>query len=481
MMNNFSFFIRSLSKVAFANIITKPIWLILFIFAARRLGTEQFGLYTYAFAWVLIVSFIIDFGFDYIVVKDISQNNNLANKYFTTIFFSRNIILFVLVALAVLGNVLFDIFPADVFIVGIFLLLFQTITVHLQFIRGFVSAFQDYSRYSWMIAIEKLLLIAFGYLALFYSSDLNFFILALLLGNIVLLIIFLKMLRKRFKIKMSDFSIDTLRHIAGSALSLVVMNLFVLLYFRIDVILLKWILNDSNIIGIYGSSRRIIDFYFAIPMMLMSTAYPIIAKNYLANNDYTIQLATKLFGLISFVTLPICVIVGFNSYEINLIVFGKEYTQGYSGLMLIVWTLIPLGFNYILGNLLIIIKKQNYCVMTLCVASIFNLVLNIFLIPSLSFFGTSISLLMTELLIFIMYTYFTLKFFGNIKILPIVLKLLLIVFTISILFFLMVKSIGYIFPLSITLLSITSVLLLFLLKIIDFDSITKFFYLKHSN
>lgn len=378
----------------------------------------------------------LDFGLDFISVRDISVQNNKLSSFFNAVFFYR-VSLFILFSVGItLYFFFFDGLNSPLFLPLMFLLTFQVAVVLLQFIRSLISAFQNFPLFSGLLIFEKLLLVVLGFITLVLYDKLIYFLFALALGNIISLFVFVYLLKKKYKLKFKVPLKKDIKYLLINALPLLLMSIFVLAYFRIDVLILDWLIGNKTIVGIYGSIHRIIEMYFLIPSVLMSTAFPIISKNFSEDPSYVISLVKKLLNVISAVSIPIAVLIAFNSYDLNLLIFGNEYKTGYSGLIFLIWTILPLGYNYVLGHVLISIDKQKYCAISLAVASVINIILNLILIPKFSFAGTCIALLITEIIIFIFNSYYAERFLGDIKIMVISIKVLsIIIITFAFYFF----------------------------------------------
>jgi O-antigen/teichoic acid export membrane protein len=156
--------------------------------------------------------------------------------------------------------------------------------------------------------------------------------------------------------------------------------------------------------------------YLLIPSLIMSLAYPIITKNYHSNFLFVQEFVNVLIKVFLIISIPIAVLISCNSYNINLFIFGEGYSEGSKGLFYIIWTIIPLGLNFLLGNLLVAVKKEKLSAFSVGIASIISIVLNLILIPVLSFVGTSIVAVIVEFLILFLYTHAVLKYFGKISI-----------------------------------------------------------------
>jgi PST family polysaccharide transporter len=425
--------LKAFSWVAFGNVITKPLWMLLIIFAAKKLGSEQFGIYYYALSIVLLATIIVDFGFDYILIQRIAKNKNKLSNYLSAISFYRIVnFIIVLIFLSILN--LF--FPRESGIQTkaiIILLFFQFTVITLTSIKNSISAIERFSAFSQMMIFEKGLLTLFGFVSLWLFPDIISFLSALLIANFLTIVFLIVILFKKFDFRIVKPTKILLVEILRDSFPLLLMNIFVMIYFRIDVVLLNHFLNNKEIIGIYGSIHRIIEMFLLIPSILMSTFYPIIIRLYDENKTRAFQIVDTVIKVMLSTSIVIALIFTVYAFELNKFMFGQEYIEGYRGLKYIIWTIVPLGINFILGYLLISINKQKFLAITLFIASVVNITLNVFLIPKLSFVGTSITALVTEIIIFIFYSYFSIKYFGNTKLFASVSKfiLLLIIFYFS--------------------------------------------------
>jgi len=425
--------LKAFSWVAVGNIVTKPLWMLLIIFAARKLGAEQFGIYYYALSVVLMATILVDFGFDYILIQRIAKFKNKFSDYLNAITFYRIVnFLFVLIVLLIANNFFQSKSETQTKAI-IILFFFQFTVIILTSIKNSISAIENFSAFSQMMIFEKGLLTVTGFISLLLHPDILTFLLSLLFANVITIFILTLILFKKFKFKIIKPEKPLLAEIIKDSLPLLIMNIFVMIYFRIDVVILNYFNVGKDIIGIYGSIHRIIEMFLLIPSILMSTFYPIIIRLYDEDKNKTFQIVNTLQKIMLATSILIALIFTVYAFELNKLMFGKEYIEGYKGLSFIIWTIIPLGLNFISGYLLISVNKQKYLALSLFLASVFNILLNILLIPKLSFVGTSITALITEIIIFIFYSLYSHKYFGNTKLFLSVGKfmLLLVLFYLS--------------------------------------------------
>jgi O-antigen/teichoic acid export membrane protein len=420
------FLFKSFSLITIANFITKPIWFFLFVFAARVLGTEQFGVYTYITSIILIFSVLIDSGLDYYLIRECTQSDlnyaKLVNSINTLRLGFSCIILIIIFSLHYV-----DVFSLFEVICLALVLCFQTLTLLISSIKSLVASSNDFVSYSKMLVAEKLIIMVFGFMALLIDNKLISFLISMSVANLIVLLIFYTKNKKKYQLGFKIPYFSELSYIVKKTKFLILLNIFIAIYFRVDILILQYFVSKNSILGLYGSIHRIIEMYLLFPTIIMSVAYPIIAKNLSTKQNEVSILSEKLLKFFFSFSLLIAVVCSFNSYSVNLLLFGQAYKGGENGLKIIIWTILPLGLNYVLGNLLVTINKEKYSALSIAIACVFSIAGNVILAPIFNFVGTSIILLFTESIIFFLYSYFIHKHFKIINIIGLIKRFLLIV------------------------------------------------------
>jgi O-antigen/teichoic acid export membrane protein len=413
--------IKAFSWVVLANIITKPLWMLLFIYAARVLGSEQYGIFTFASSVVSIFIIFIDSGFDYISTREISRDQNKLNYYFNIILSIRTFIFLVSFSGVIIW---FTLNPTIQVNAILLLLVLQLLTVLLAFLKSIISSIQMFSLFSKMLVFEKILITVVGFTALLLNPDVIFFIQSLIFSSLISFILFFILFYTKLKISFRLPQLVGVKKILKDAIPLIIISLFIILYFRVDVLILEHFVRNKEIIGVYGAIHRLLEMYQLIPVIIMSVAYPIIARNFEQNKHFTTEFINGLFKLFLLISIPLAVVVSFFSLNFISFLFGDEYIIGAEGLKYMIWAIIPLGINYFFGNLMVTVKKEKYSAGIVGVSAAFNVIMNIIFIPVYSFVAASVIAFLTEMLIFLLNTYFVSKFYGFVQIKVLILKAL---------------------------------------------------------
>jgi O-antigen/teichoic acid export membrane protein len=86
-------------------IFTKALWLVFVIILARRLGSNGFGYFNYAFSFGSMLIVLTDLGTNMFIVKTVSRDTDLAGYYLTNVFFLKVLLSgAVFIAIAVYAN-----------------------------------------------------------------------------------------------------------------------------------------------------------------------------------------------------------------------------------------------------------------------------------------------------------------------------------------------------------------------------------------
>ena len=93
------------------------------------------------------------------------------------------------------------------------------------------------------------------------------------------------------------------------------------------------------------------------------------------------------------------------SNDIITLFFGHEYSEAGPVLSILMWTLTFFFINGLCTNLLNASHKEKYVTLTFMIAAIFNTILNLFIIPQYSYIGASITTILSDILISILFFY----------------------------------------------------------------------------
>ena len=391
----------NLSWIGVANLIVKPIWFLFLVYTARTLGAEDFGRFTFSVSFVMMFAILYELGLELFTVKEVatkkqSSQKLLGNCLIIKLILAPIVSLFIIVIIHVLGysgTTLFAVYWAIIYV------FFTTTTNYLRtFFRGFEKInFEAYS-----MIIEKLILFVLGGFALISNAGVVNFLKLLTLGSFISLIGTAVILFN--KLVKPDFTLDIklILEILKKAWPFALMNIFMLIYFRIDVVMLSMMKNET-IVGLYSSSYRIMEMLIMIPAAIMIPIYPAMSRLFRDDSNKFNKLSKNTTKLMLLFSLPVTLAVYiFAGQLMGVFYFDSEFLSAIPALKILAWVLPFSCLTFVFGTMLASTGRQIISTRNVGICAGLNILLNFIFIPQHGFIGASIATLVTEVVLVVL-------------------------------------------------------------------------------
>jgi len=371
----------------FDKVFRMGIGIVVWVWIARYLGPDKFGLFNYAIAFVALLTPIATLGLDNLVIREIVKNKDARYEILGSAFAMRFAggILTVLLAIGLIAIIR----PGEMltlWLVGIIAAgtIFQSLDViDFWFQSEVKSKFTVMAKNSafTISAIVKVILIKIQ-APLIDFAWISF--VEILLGAIGLLFFYHK---ENNKIKKWSVSLARIKELLKESIPLLVSNAAILLYMKVDILLLGQMKGETAV-GYYSAATKISEAFYFISMIIAGSVFPVI----IGNEELYFERLKKLLNVTTALAYAIIIPIFLLANTI-ILVFGSQYAT--SGPILAVHTWATLfvflgvaqGSWYIKGG-----KPGIYLQMTRTIIGlIINVVLNIILIPSMSGLGAAIA------------------------------------------------------------------------------------------
>lgn len=358
---------------------------------ARYLGVSQYGIFTSTVSLVYIISKTIDFGFFQIVFRE----NSIDNKNFKLLNSALSFRLILFIVVVFVYNVLsfiIEIQSTEVFLTNI---LFVNIIISAKFrnVRELLEVpFKvDLSmKYIMFVnVLDNLLLVLFIFTAVTFDLDINGIVLLYVLSNLPGFLVMLFLLIKHFNYKFS-FSLDKSSWLIRESYPLYGAVVLIAIFQQLDVILVKNLVSDFQA-GIYAAALRIATPLNILPLALITTLFPVIAKNK-SERPETSRIAQRLVYKILFtVSFLVFIVMIFRAEEIVPLIFGREYQESWLPLVIIVFGYTFFYLNNLTQNIFTIYNNQKYNFTYTALIVLLNLLLLVMLLISYESVGAAIA------------------------------------------------------------------------------------------
>lgn len=413
-MNSAQKIIKNIGITGISQIIVSLLAFVLLIYIARYFGEADFGIYNFALSFTSLFTIFADIGLSGLLIREIARNKEHASEYLTNTFIIKlilSLISFGLIALTI--NIMN--YPSDVvFMVYIF----GVYTILSSFAQIFMSIFQAFERMEYTaltIILEKIVIISLGLSVLLMGYGLIELAYVYVIASIIQVLISFALVLKKItkpspKINFTSWKMLTLR-----SLPFGINTLFYMIFFKIDTILLS-ILKDDISVGIYSAAYNpLLAFGSVVSSMVISGIYPAMSKYFISSKNNLEYLTIFSYKYMVIIGIPLAVGLFILADRFIELFYAGQFKDSII-VFQILSLFIPLRLlSNITGTLLTSINKQGIRASSIILCSIFNIILNLALIPSLSYIGASIATVMSEVLLYVILLYLTTKFFTSIK------------------------------------------------------------------
>ncbi len=401
--------VKRLAKNTFfllvSRLLTSIVGFVLLIYITRYLGEVDFGKYSFAMSFTALFEIFADIGISQLIIRELSRNKELTSEYITNItalklFFSFFMLLLIALVINILG------YPEDtkyvVYIFGIY-------TVLISFMKISMSIFQAFEKMEYIAVvdvIERIAALSLTYIIFsrgYGLIELSYvYVTAGLIGVIISIIIIL------IKFPKPKFTINTLicKKLVHDSIPFGLNVLFGILFFKIDSVMLS-ILKGDAAVGIYSAAYNpLLSLSGLITGIIVTGVYPVMSRYFISSKDNLKTLIVHFSKYTAIIGFPISIGCFILAKQFIHLFYGNQYSDSVIAFQILA-LFIPIRLTSSLtATVLSSINKQKLRTAIVCASSFINIILNLVLIPYLSYIGASISTVLSELFLNCAIVYF---------------------------------------------------------------------------
>ncbi|MBV9713460.1 MAG: flippase, partial [Ktedonobacteraceae bacterium] len=371
--------------------------LLLTIAYGRFLGDVKFGELYFAITFVALIGFPIEFGFNQQLTRDVAQVPSRALRYLSNILCIKLLLWLIFYSGALVACWLLN-YPVEVRVLvaicGVTLLsgsLGNTISsLHYAFERVTFPVIGT--------ILEKGLSALIGVIALRYGASVQ--VMAwILLGGSLTSLLWQTVWVLRLVGMPASINPALIRELVHKSIPFLVYGVLGVIYYRIDTVFLS-LVASAAVVGWYGAGYRLFDTLVFLPSLVISAImYPIFSK-LSTHSEKDLKIAVeKSMNFLLFCGIPIA--VGLIVAAPNIIGFlyhRAEFSQAVPVVQLLAPGLVFLYINSVLSSTIISTKHEKNITIMAGIALLFNVGLNLVLIPMYQHIGAAAVTSLTELL-----------------------------------------------------------------------------------
>lgn len=372
------------------------IFLLLLVLAARFLGEERYGQFSFAFALVFIFEFAVDFGLKDLLVREISRKKG-AGRWWVQKAIKTKITLAGLTMLCIGGlTALLPLGPEMSVVIGLLTFAMVMKSFKLLF-RSVIMANERFDLDAYLVFVDRAVLLLLAGGVLFGGYGLIAFAGAFAMAHAINLgivaSVVMREVRQLPKPEATEWvSIELLKQAIPFGLSVAV----AMLYFKLDSIMLG-LFRGAVEVGWYNAAYRITEGLLVMPTILYNVLFPRLSILHQEDDASVERVVGKGCKYLIAIGVFITFLGVVGAEEWIAILYGTEYAEASWALRILLLTT-PLMFLWLVFVVLLnSINRPRIPLLGVTLGTILNVALNFVLIPQYGYIGASISTVLADL------------------------------------------------------------------------------------
>jgi len=364
--------------------------LLTFLFG-RLLGPEVFGNYSYLLTLGSLYAIIQDGGFRTLIFRELTSPTFQQIKVsLVSLSLGHNILVTttgVLILLALPLN--------DRFLLILAIISFGVVTTSTFFSSQLKGQGQFAEEAQWRVTTRTLGALSVLFFIFIFAPTIEL----ILGGTIVGYGIALALRPRTCKLKVFFQKLDPV--VYKSLASLLIIDIATLIYFKIDIVMLRHLGSGLEEVGYYAAGSRLIEGLIFMHLPFATVLFREMRKRASYPEKFTPYIL-KLFLLGSSSPIIIVPIGWFFSKEILRICYGTDFVGAFPLLNLLLISFFIMIPNLVLTQATLAIDREYFYAKITCVAAVTNICLNLYLIPTMGAKGAAIGTISTEVLLLLL-------------------------------------------------------------------------------
>ncbi|HEY5220722.1 MAG TPA: flippase [Candidatus Paceibacterota bacterium] len=368
---------------------------IIIIYAARVLGTDGYGVFSYAITLAGFLTLFMDPGINGILIRDASKVDEEERRTIFGTMFAIKIVLLIIGVLVILFVApLFSTLPGAKVLIPIIALVLAFDTMR-EFFFSLIRAMENMQWEAAIFLLTNVGIVVFGFIFLAYAANAQSFSWGYVAGDALGTIAAVIALRGYFKKIFSRFDAARVMPILKAAWPFAISGALGLLFTNSDILIISWMRSASDV-GIYSAAIRIIQTFYLIPGIIQFATLPLISRLAKHDDERFRSAFERTLGMIFLASIPLSLGGIVFGTQIMAFIFGAPYAAGGLAFKILAATLM---FDFpasIIINALFAYEHQKSLVVSSALGGAVNVGLDLALIPFFGITGSAVATLVAQ-------------------------------------------------------------------------------------
>lgn len=369
----------------------------LVIFAARILGPESWGAFSYVMGLIAFLLILSDIGIGAIVTRESAKDPEKSAEYFSTAFFLKIFLLLTATIILIFGAPYLTKIPEARALMRlvILLLIFDSLR---NFGFAISRALEQMQWEAFNEFLTNFFIIAVGFYALIKFPSSESLAYAYIIGTGIGLLAMIWTLRRYFKKIFTHFNGKLILPIIYSSLPFAFASFLGAIMINTDLIMLGWMRSPEEI-GFYSAAQKPIQLLYTMAGLFATSLFPLLSRLHKENNKERIKnIFEQSLTASLFVALPTAIVGLPLGADLIRFLFGSEYLPAVEAFQILLLTLLIIFPSVIVSNTLLAFNEQKKFIRFSLIGAVGNVIFNFLLIPYLGILGCAISTLIAQIL-----------------------------------------------------------------------------------
>ncbi len=364
------------------------------IYAARVLGAEGYGIFSYVLGLAGFFTFFKNVGVDSILTREVAKHPEKQHNYFSTAFWIEVVLVLITIFLVIFVAPLFSKINAAISLLP-FAALILAFDDFRDFFFGFFRGKERMELEAIVTIVVNISLVFFGFFALYYFKTPLAFIISYVLASALSTVVGFILLRPFVGNVVRNFEKGLVKPILMSSLPIAINGLAGMFLFSIDMVVLGWWRTPYEI-GLYSAAQKVVGILILFSSLVATTTFPILSR--LIHSD--IKKAEKVFEeavrVIFLVGIPLMLGGIVLSTQLMNLIFGSAYLGAAPAFSILLLSILGMHPMTMFIQLVLAFDKQAKIVWYVVTASVSNALLSFLLVPRFGIGGAAVSIVITS-------------------------------------------------------------------------------------
>lgn len=379
---------------------------ILLVYIARMLGANDYGKFSFALAFVLLLQNFSDFGISQIVTREFAKDKEREKDLPSLL--SLKILLSLAVLVLIVVSSFFITSDPEIRKIIFILALSNLISIFSMIFYAVFEARQKMEYECLIRTLEALILLVIGFIVLFFFPSIVNITYGYLIASIFTLIVILFVYHGKFQKISINWDKSIWRKFLSLSWPLALVGVFNVIYNETDSVMLgSWGQITQN--GWYNAGYRLITI-FTIPIGIISTSFfPVLSQKFKETKEEFQKIWNYQTEVMILLAMPLMIGGIVLAKKIIEFTYNSNYAPAIPAFQMLI---VMAGIMFFYSNFrwaLIVANHQKKLFWVVLSGAIVNVILNAILIPRFSLYGAAAATVFTHLLVLILLLGFTLK------------------------------------------------------------------------